>query len=81
VLIYRFKGLCLWVILGGLLFGEGAYVAPDIFVGHIGCARDTTYVVGNDIGSAWGWGGWPLIYGRGFLGVASDATDHTLILV
>ena len=73
------RGLSLWLDFGGLVFGEGAYVAPKSFVGCIGCARAATEVVGDDFGSSWGWEGWPLIYDRGYMGVASDGTNHTPI--
>jgi hypothetical protein len=33
----------------------------------------------TDLGSSWGWGGWPLLYGRASTCVASDATDHPTI--
>jgi len=73
------RGHCLWVDFGGLVFGEGAYVMPKSFFGCTGCAGAATEPVGDDFGSAWGWGGCPLFYGQGYTGVASDATNHTLI--
>jgi hypothetical protein len=68
-------------ILVAWFFGEGAYVVLESLVGHVGCARAAIEVVGDDLSSAWGWGGWPLLYGQVCMGVASDATDHTPIPV
>jgi hypothetical protein len=75
----RLRGVFLWVGLGGMVSGEGAYVAPESIVGCTWCARAVTAVVVDDFDSPWWWGGWPLFHGRGCTGVASYATDYTMV--
>jgi hypothetical protein len=79
VSVFAFRGLFLWVHLGGMVLGDDAHVAPESLIRHLGYARTVTKVVGDDSSSPWWGGGWPLFHGRGCIGVASDATDHTLI--
>jgi hypothetical protein len=52
-------------------------LCPRVLLDAPGYARAVTEVVGDDSGSPWWWGGWPLFHGRGCTGVVSDATDHT----
>jgi hypothetical protein len=37
--------------------------ARDFLLDALVCMRAMIEVVGNDLGSSWGWGGWPLLYG------------------
>jgi hypothetical protein len=42
----RLRGVFLWVYLGGMVPGEGAYVAPESVVGCTWCVRAMTEAVG-----------------------------------
>jgi hypothetical protein len=75
------RGFLFWIYSSGLVSREGAYVAPESFVRPTRSARVVTTVMGDDFGPSWGWGGWPLLHGRGCTGVASNATDHTAVSI
>jgi hypothetical protein len=70
-----------WIYYGGLVSREGEYVVPKRFVRPTKSARAMNTMVGDDFGSSWGWGGWPLLHSRGCNGVASDATYHIAVSV
>jgi hypothetical protein len=72
--VYWCRGVCLWVHPRGLVSREGADVAPE---DSIECAWGTRAAVEaavDCIASPWWWRRGPLLFGRGSLGMAADAT-------
>ena len=81
MLSFRLRGVFFWVYSGGLVSREDSYVAPESFVRPTRSARAATTAVGDNFGSSWGWGGWPLLHDRGCIGVALDAIDNIAVSI
>jgi hypothetical protein len=77
----QLRGFFLWIDHGGLVSREGVDVAPESVVRLARSARVATAAVVDDFVSSWGWGGWPLLHGQGYIGVASDAIDHIVVSI
>jgi hypothetical protein len=79
VSVYRRRGVRIWLHIGGLFLGEGAYVAPEGVTGGTRGMRAAFEAVGTDFGLPRWWRRWTLFYCAGSADMAADAAGYAAV--